>query len=248
MKLKDIQILVVTCHDPGTEESLASLYAEVDPICVKLVENVSPVSEAFNEAIRQTDAKWMFQVDSDQVLYSGFADKIQEAVNTCNDSKIFKIRWSSWDTFEEKNLYASCKLFNMEIVKKENIWFPNQRGCDREFMYAFQRRGFKVITHPLDQPIANHCVTEMGPGYAFSRFSDRISKDGLNYIKPYHDQWKKKISEGSVVHAGALIGAHNPRKTNGEKGREQEKQDPIRIWIDQATDKEILEKARSYIK
>lgn len=250
MKLSKIHCCVVTCHDPGTDISLESIKKELDDDDITIIENISPLPNAFNKAIELCNSDWMFQVDSDQLMYDGFAKRIQDDINQLSvEPKLFKIRYSSWDTFENRMVWASCKLFNMKILKKEKILFKNVQGCDRHFMYDYQQKGYKVISKDINEPIADHMLAQLGKGGLFSKYADRVGKDTINFIKPMINHWKEKIiNENSVIHAAAIIGAYNPRKNTKERSREEERIVPMRIWIDNSSDEDIIKKAKTYLK
>ncbi len=223
-----IEYFLVQCDDdPTVHQSLEILKSEIDEEYIKIVSGRRTAHDAFNAMIDNATADYVFQVDGDQFMYSGFSDRIHNTLNKeiKSNSRLSMYMYSSYDSFEERNIWASCKIYNIKAIKETGCRFKDQKGCDRQILRDLSNKGYSWKTGDLNKPIAIHALKECGPPYIFSRFQNRICKDGFNadvnrILKRSVDRYKKTKD---IYSAGMIMGCYVPYTHNGEVSRENQK-------------------------
>lgn len=229
--MNNLDIFLIDSDFTTYQDSLKSILNEVDSSIVKTTANHNSAYSAFNEMMQVCNKKYVFQVDGDQIMNPGFMQKVQESMKFLeeNSKKYFIYCFASFDTFEECNLYAACKTYNLEVMKKNNVKFKDTRGCDREIIYDMRRIcGLDKYLDP--NPIALHALKECGPDFVFSRFQNRVYKDGINdHVRSLLNRSVKRFKEQKDPHAAAcILGCCTNWVHSGEVKREQQYQYPDR--------------------
>lgn len=238
--LHDIEYFITYCSgDPTIEKciSLVKTGVENDDL-VKIITGKPSSYIAFNEMIDQSKTKYAFQIDGDQFMYDGFVDRVEKATDNILEKKdkVCMLMFSSYDSFEERNIWASAKLYNMDVLRKTKVRFKNTKGCDRLILKELsQNGGYSYIPHDINNPIAIHALRESGPKFVFSRFQNRILKDGINCndVQRLLGPCSKKYKESKdMCSAAFFIACITPYHHEGEVSRSLQETYPERQWFD----------------
>lgn len=250
--MPDIEFVVITCGEPTTHLCLASLRDEIEASDIRVVQDICPMSEAFNKTL-ESKAEWAVQVDADFVFYRGFARRFADEITVALEKertdglKIHAVTFSLYDPFEQRNI-GWCKAFHMRHVRAEEIRFQNVSGCDMALMTEFADRGYHVVRLPLNRPIGDHYLPTCEQ--LFSRWSEMVAKFGVARVdQPLLDFWIDRVkTHRSPLHAAALLGVFHPREDRSERNRQEELAHPIRQMIAGSTPDELVVKALDLLK
>lgn len=247
-----IEFVVITCGEPTTRLCLASLRNEIDESDIRLVQNVYPMSEAFNRVL-ESNADWAVQVDADFVFYPGFARRFSDEITIALEKErtdrqnIHAVTFSLYDPFEQRNI-GWCKAFQIRHVRFAGIRFTNVSGCDMTLMKEFADRGYHVVRLPMNRPIGDHYLPTCEQ--LFSRWSEMVAKFGVARIdQPLLNFWiDRVVNHRSPLHAAALLGMLHPREERSERDRLEEAAHPIRQMIAGSTPDELVSRALDLLK
>lgn len=254
MTRNDIEYFITECGDPTVPVCIASVEAEVKPEFVQIISNNKSAYSAFNEMIDRSTKKYGFQIDGDQKMYPGFVDRVEKVAEKIMDKNhnMPMVLFSSYDSFEERNIWASCKLYNMECFRRTGVRFKDMKGCDRQVLKDLRSKGccqYKAIE--INNPIATHDLRGCGAPFVFSRFQNRVAKDGLGSVRGFLGRWKNKWNnERDFCSAAALLACVTPYKHSGEVSREAQKTYHERQIFESPEDhlEEIKEKVNKALK
>jgi hypothetical protein len=248
----NMEFVVITCGEPTTHLCLASLRNEIDQSEIRVVQNVYPMSEAFNRVL-ESSADWAVQVDADFIFYRGFARRFSDEITRALEKErtdqlnIHAVTFSLYDPFEQRNI-GWCKAFQMRHVRSAGIRFRNVSGCDMALMQEFADRGYHVLRLPLNRPVGDHYLPTCEQ--LFSRWSEMVAKFGVARIdQPLLDFWIDRVkNHRSPLHAAALLGMLHPREERTERNRHEEMAHPIRQMIAGSTPDELVSRTLDLLK
>lgn len=240
----DIEYFLICADDPTIPLAIDLAKRDCDQVCV--VSGHNAAYSAFNEMIDRSSTKYAFQVDGDQLLYEGHGARVEKCAQFMdNNPDVAFCCFPSWDSFEEREIWASCKLYNMNIIRKLNVRFKDMPGCDRDMNGQIKRHNFKCLPYAEGRPIAIHALKECGPEYVFSRFQNRVLKDGLHCqeVKNLLPRSIKRFrEEGDMMAAAFILGCFTPYRHSGEVKRENQIEYLERQWfVDIEKNKKMIE-------
>lgn len=231
MERNDIEYFIIECGDPTVPDCIESIRKEVPDDLIYIISNHRSSWPAFNEMIDKSKTKYAFQVDGDQLMYPGFVERIEEYAAKLDEApKVPLVLFSSYDSFEERNIWASCKIYNMDILRETGVRFKDVIGCDRAILTELRNKGYKWHNAvEIDNPIAIHDLRGCGAPYVFSRFQNRVGKDGIKSVRGFLNIWKERWEKDEDFCSGAaLLSCIVPYTHSGEVSRENQKKYPDR--------------------
>lgn len=213
MNLEDkLTVFLVSVGSPSRWHALEALKKQNCTFRLQLVENMYPMSHAFQYMLDQCTTPYYVQVDEDMVLYPNAIRKMYLEMSQSNPD-VMMIVFPLWDSHLARPIIG-VKIFRTEIARK--FPFRNVRACEIDQLERAKAAGYRYINHynetiTKDQTLGTHgeFMTAME---AFERYKDLFVRyrkfKFMRWIQPYANRiFCRYVEEGNPVDLAASLGA-----------------------------------------
>jgi len=138
---------VITVGDePNFRECTQRLQEQTVDFQLKIIRNVAPMSEAFNEMHRRCTTLTFVQVDEDMLLFPTALERLYSALAKA-PPQVAAIVAPLWDVQVERPIYG-VKIARTEVARR----FPyrNVMSCEIDHNQNLNDAGFEIISLPLE--------------------------------------------------------------------------------------------------
>ncbi len=138
--MSDLTVFILTCGEESLKQCMETLERQglEDGTNIELINDVYPMSEAFNEMHRRCKTPYFIQVDADVILNDGAIDALYQNLKRSN----FFIYATYGQLYEEGfGLGGSVRCWKRDIFKI--FKFRDVRTVDRDFYRRARYLGFK---------------------------------------------------------------------------------------------------------
>jgi hypothetical protein len=209
---RELTVFVTTVGDKlNFDECLACLERQTVRFSLERIENVAPMSAAFNQMLLRCRTHWFVQVDEDMLLFPGAIKQLYDLMKEASGD-VACIGASLWDCQVERPIYG-IKIYRHDIVKA--FAFPDTRTCDVDMHRQFEAAGYRLVELPLRWS-REACLGEHGKHYtprtAFLHwkrmFEKRRESGGKDWILPWPRRFLESYRQsGSQVDLYSFLGA-----------------------------------------
>ena len=233
MSIEDeVTVFVSTIDSVSFSECMKHLAQQDCRFRLEVIENVAPMSAAFQQMIDRCRTPYYVQVDEDMLLKPHAIRTLYECVKESDEDHAIVVRLL-WDEHLVRAIQG-VKIYRHQIVSQ----FPYRdvQSCERDQVTRFQDRGFK-IGRPIDREYFEGCPEVLGyhgkffhAESVFERYFTLMQKrrkysGKVNWLDrhliEFFERFKKDPTEFNLmailgVLAGHLLGYHQENDA-GEK-------------------------------
>jgi hypothetical protein len=171
-----LTVFVITVGGPTAKACLAAVKGQTCKFRLDVIENVAPMSAAFQEMLDRCETPYFIQVDEDMILKPHAVQQIYNSISTIGGNVAF-VCFGLWDTHIGMPIIG-VKGYRHDICKL----FPyvDEQSCEvgqlermREEGYTY--RAFLPATRDDKDTLGDHtsCLT---PWQAYERYKDLMEK------------------------------------------------------------------------
>jgi hypothetical protein len=142
-----VTVFVTTIGAPSYEACMACLRLQDCRFQLKVIENVAPMSVAFQRMLDECTTPYYVQVDEDMLLYPHAVRMLHEAMQQ-EDPRIAIYVAMLHDVHLGQHIQG-IKIFRHEIVR--NYPFAHVQGCEVEQIRRFERDGYSYTVRKFDK-------------------------------------------------------------------------------------------------
>lgn len=228
----DVTVFVSTIDSVSFSECMKHLAQQDCRFRLEVIENVAPMSAAFQQMIDRCKTPYYVQVDEDMLLKPHAIRTLYECVKASDEDHAIVVRLL-WDEHLVRAIQG-VKIYRHKVVSQ----FPYRdvQSCERDQVTRFQERGFK-IGRPIDREYYEGCPEVLGyhgkffhAESVFERYFTLMQKrrkysGKVNWLDrhliEFFERFKKDPSEFNLmailgVLAGHLL-SHHQENDAGEK-------------------------------
>jgi hypothetical protein len=135
--VSDVSAVVLSVGEPCVSRALESLSAQTYPLHeVLVIENVTPLYRALNEASRRVQAQFFAQVDADMMLDATCIEALRGGMDDTTGVVCAELR------DDLMGQLVGVKLFRTACVR--NVGFTDSVAQDTDFMISMKRTGWDL--------------------------------------------------------------------------------------------------------
>lgn len=228
----EVTVFVSTIDNVSFPDCMKHLAKQDCHFRLEVIENVAPMSAAFQQMIDRCRTPYYVQVDEDMLLKPHAIRTLYECVRASDIDHAIVVRLL-WDDHLERAIQG-VKIYRHGIVSK----FPYRdvQSCERDQVARFQEQGFK-IGRPIDRVYYEDCPEVLGyhgrffhAESVYERYFTLMQKrrkyaGKVNWLDKhlidFFERFKKEPTEFNLmailgVLAGHLLG-HHSQTDAGEK-------------------------------
>lgn len=198
--------IIVGGANPNLEDCCNAIAQQSVKTKVEIIQDVYPMSKAFNQMIDRCLTKYFIQVDQDMILYR---DAVKILLDTIRERKSPIVAFQLKDVHLNKALFG-VKIYDYDIIKNYRY---NEKAvsCEVEQMERLKNDGYNVLADGLSYDVLGLHAPKWTNEGIFERYFNLMEK-----FKLYHYIWMKflprdlwiKFSENPTeLNLFALLGA-----------------------------------------
>jgi len=215
---KDIDIFISTIDQPCLQSCINSIkLQQYKGFSLKLVKNVEPMNEAFNQMIREADKEYFIQVDEDFVLKPHCVGRLKQLISESPPTTVF-VCADLYDTGRKRNVQG-IKIYRTKLMKRYR--FKNVIDCEMDLIRQIEADGNRWLL--FKDVVGNHSP-DYSPKAAFFRYKSMAEKQRFSFSVYSSDLYellepicsdKDRIKLFSIL--GLIAGMTNPRNVLGRE-------------------------------
>lgn len=207
MKNTEVTAFLLSCGEKSVESAREALYEQNMPITIKEIQNVAPMSAAFNEMLSRCETPYFVQVDADMILDRNAIKRLYDWIQA-SDPAVYMEFGQLLDVFLDMPI-VGVKIYRHEIAAK----FPyrNVAGCEMDQLNRAKAEGYKVIGH-WDCPALGLHVLPTAPQAIYDRYRTlwlrmRRGDSGMSWVADLPRAFLNKYLQfGEDSHLWAFLG------------------------------------------
>src|SRR5262249_35435193 len=136
-----IGVIIVTCGEPQFEACLSSVNTQsVRPDRIDIVQDVYPMSAAFNEVLRLLSCDYSVKVDGDMVLDPRALETLYNDINS-SENNVFGIGYRLRDPYYGP--IGHIKIYKSKLLRCRRV--DNESGYDRVLVNKLNDEGYLML-------------------------------------------------------------------------------------------------------
>ena len=225
----EVTVFVSTVGGPSFAECMAHLERQDCRFRLRVIENVAPMSAAFQRMLDECETPCYVQIDEDMLLYPQAVRMLHDRLCTAKPDVAMVAGWL-WDVHLGRGIIG-VKAFRHAIVRHYPL--ANIQSCEIDQLQRFRRDGYRYLPppdgHPTEQgewTLGLH-GTHYDPRSMFERYAtlERVLcqyPDKLAWFETHGAEFLRRFrAEPSEINTMALLGILAGRLTGdcprGEK-------------------------------
>lgn len=204
----EVTVFLISTGDTRSREACEAALAKQDvPFVVDVIENVAPMSAAFQQMNLRCRTQFYIQLDEDMVLGPGAVARLLREIQA--QSKTTALVCGALDDVDAERPLYGVKIYRHEVAKM--VPFKNGMATDITHNERLKRLGYKLHLLPLGETLGKHAPFHT-PRSVYKRWY-RLAIKQRQYgqmrwvddrIPWLLDRWRKT---GKTLHLYALMGA-----------------------------------------
>ena len=210
----EVTVFVSTVGAPSFRECMEHLKRQDCNFRLEVIQNISPMSAAFQRMVDSCQTPYYVQVDEDMMLRHDAVRMLTEWILNTPDEVPLVVAWL-WDMHLNRGIQG-VKAFRHSIVR--NYPFQDVESCEKDQLLRMQQDGYHYVK-PLDTDPTEHGTWTLGthgthydPQTIFERYATLEHKrcqypDKLAWFEAYGSDFLRRFREDpSELNLMALLG------------------------------------------
>lgn len=217
---KLVTVFLIKCGDnPNYEDALQALKNQNSKFQINIIEDISPLSAAFQEMNNRCTTPYYIECDEDMILDEDTVEKMFRMISSTG-THCAMMAFKLHDVHIDFDIFG-VKIYKTDIVKQ----YPynlNHPSCEVEMMDRMKKDGYKYF---LQEIVVGKHSPKWSNNLIFERYYNLMKKFLIyryQWLEPLPNKLIKKcLDEPSEVNLYALLGAYTA--ITNEKVFESEK-------------------------
>jgi len=140
------EAFLISVGAPQKNESLKCLRCQKSDLKIRFINNISPMHQAFQKMINESNLNYFIQVDEDMLLNSNAAERMIQAMKAAKEN-VAMIVFPLWDTHLQE-IIQGVKIYRTSAMKK--IKFEDSYSCEIPILKKLKDLGYCYVKKPLE--------------------------------------------------------------------------------------------------
>jgi hypothetical protein len=190
-----VTVFLITTGEPTTNAARNALDNQDCRFVLETIENVSPMSAAFQTMLDRCRTPWFIQVDADMILNTNAVRTLAEAaIRKFGDkSASYQVAYPLFDVHLDMPIIG-VKIYRADVARKYP--YGDVSSCEVDQFARARADGWEVDVLPLRKDL---CVGQHGTSYtkkqAFDRYRVLAEKSRLYPWLGWFHEWPRKFAE-----------------------------------------------------
>ena len=197
-------VFILTIGDITFPECLRAIQQQTaEQFVLDIIQNIHPMSAAFQEMIRRCETEYFIQVDEDMILEPTAVRDMELIMKRAPDN-VGMICFHLFDVERDAKIQG-IKIYRSTAI--QSLMFRDVKACEMDLLEQMGKQGIQWILHP--QAMGRHGTMYTAEGI-YRRYKTLYEKDILewNVLPPDIFQKGRKYREtGDPLQLFALLGA-----------------------------------------
>ena len=210
----EVTVFVSTVGAPSFADCMAHLERQDCRFRLRVIENVAPMSAAFQRMLDECETPFYVQVDEDMLLHPPAVRVLHDWLRGSKPDIAMVAAWL-WDVHLGRGIIG-VKIFRHEIARRYPL--ANVQSCEMDQLQRLKRNGYRYLTPPDERPtekgqwtLGLH-GTHYGPLSIFERYAtlERVlcqHPDKLGWFEAHGADFLRRFrADPSEINAMAVLG------------------------------------------
>lgn len=213
-----VTLFFITVGNANKEDALRALQEQSLLCKIDTIENVAPMSAAFQQMIDRCQTVYFIQVDEDMVLQKDAAELMLEDMKN-QPKNVIQLTYLLHDIHLESDIQG-VKIYRTELMKEFN--YCDVQGCEVDLLKQASKKGYKAVSR--NEVVGLHSPKWSRRGI-YERYSTIYQRYGLE-AHGWHSRFRfiaeKYARDPTDNHLYALLGAAEGVISAGEEKGEKD--------------------------